>query len=81
MFESAKKAVLAHKHVVIAAIAVTGLVAYVLPGNMFATAQNGVSVGTDGVTVDVSDGNVYVVTPGVSVSVTDGQVDIGFSFL
>jgi hypothetical protein len=39
MFESVISAVLAHKHVVIAAIAITGLTIFSLPSNMRADAQ------------------------------------------
>ena len=40
MFGSIVSAVLAHKQIVIAAIAVTGLIAYSLPSNTLAYAQN-----------------------------------------
>jgi hypothetical protein len=39
MFKSITTAVLAHKQIVIAAIAITGLVVYAFPGNMLAAAQ------------------------------------------
>jgi hypothetical protein len=39
MFDSVIRAVLGHKQVVIVAVALTGLAAYIVPGNMFATAQ------------------------------------------
>ena len=40
MFENITSAVKAHKNIVIAAIAVSGLIAYSLPGNMIAYAQS-----------------------------------------
>jgi hypothetical protein len=39
MFESITRAVLAHKQIVIAAIAITGLVIYSFPSGMIAAAQ------------------------------------------
>jgi hypothetical protein len=79
MFESVTKAVLAHKQVVIAAVALSGLVAYMLPGNMFATAQNGqgpppINIDTPGASVFVDPGeHVYIVTPGAIVNVFPGE--------
>lgn len=39
MFKSITSAVLAHKQIVIAAIAITGLAMYAFPGNIIAAAQ------------------------------------------
>jgi hypothetical protein len=40
MFESITRAVLAHKQIVIAAVAIAGLGIYMFPSSMFAAAQN-----------------------------------------
>ena len=40
MFESITRAVLAHKQIVIAAVAITGLIIYAFPSSMLAAAQN-----------------------------------------
>jgi hypothetical protein len=55
MFESFKKAVIAHKNIVIAAVAVTALIGYVIPGN-FAQVQGGTD-NTNDATIDDRDDN------------------------
>jgi hypothetical protein len=40
MFETITSAIIAHKQIVIAAIAITGLIGYSIPNNMLASAQS-----------------------------------------
>jgi hypothetical protein len=54
MFESITRAVKAHKHLAIAAIAVTVLVSYSLPSNMVASAQNFLFPPTDNLPVIIN---------------------------
>ena len=44
MFENITNAVNAHKQIVIAAIAITGLIAYSFPTNMLAQAQDAITI-------------------------------------
>jgi hypothetical protein len=61
MFESITEAILRHKQVVIAAIAITALAGYVVPLNQFAAATLGpIIIGDDGATDGATDGDTNV---------------------